>query len=118
MEQRLKPLSSGPMCEVKTAQERGDFQQQELRTSRLLNPRETSWLPSSMILTGSRRRTRDPRWRRVDLRQRGSLPGMQGIFLKRSARELEMVTAVKGGVHQGRKPSWSFTGKLSVPYGN
>ena len=29
-----------------------------------------------------------------------------------------MVTAVKGGVQQGRKPSWSFTGKLSVPYGN
>ena len=48
----------------------------------------------------------------------GSLPGMQGIFLKRSARELEMVTAVKGGVQQGRKPSWSFTGGLSVPYGN
>ena len=28
----------------------------------------------------------------------GSLPGMQGIFLKQSARELEMVTAIKGGV--------------------
>jgi hypothetical protein len=48
----------------------------------------------------------------------GTLPGMQGIFLKQSARELEMVTAVKGGVQQGRKPSWSFTDKLSVPYGN
>ena len=48
----------------------------------------------------------------------GSLPGMQGIFLKQSARELEMITAVKGGVQQGRKPSWSFTGGLSVPYGN
>ena len=48
----------------------------------------------------------------------GSLPGMQGIFMKQSARELEMATAVKGGVQQGRKPSWSFTGKLSVPYGN
>jgi hypothetical protein len=48
----------------------------------------------------------------------GSLPGMHGIFLKQSARELEMVTAVKGGVQQGRKPSWSFTGKLSLPYGN
>ncbi len=48
----------------------------------------------------------------------GSQPGMQGIFLKQSARELEMVTTVKGGVQQGRKPSWSLTGKLSVPYGN
>jgi hypothetical protein len=48
----------------------------------------------------------------------GSLPGMQGIFMKQSAQELEMATAVKGGVQQGRKPSWSFTGKLSVPYGN
>jgi hypothetical protein len=43
---------------------------------------------------------------------------MHGIFLKQSARELEMVTAVKGGVKQGRQPSWSFTGRLSVPYGN
>jgi hypothetical protein len=48
----------------------------------------------------------------------GSLPGMHGIFLKQSARELEMVTAVKGGVKQDPKPSWSFTGRLSVPYGN
>ena len=48
----------------------------------------------------------------------GSLPGMQGIFLKQSARELEMVTAIMGGVQQGCKPSWSFTGRLSVPYGN
>ena len=48
----------------------------------------------------------------------GSLPGMQGIFLKQSARELEMVTAINGGVQQGRKLSWSFTGGLSVPYGN
>ena len=32
----------------------------------------------------------------------GSLPGMHGMFLKRSARELEMVTAVKEGVQQGR----------------
>ncbi len=35
----------------------------------------------------------------------GSLPGMQGIFMKQSARELKMATAVKGGVQQGRKPS-------------
>jgi hypothetical protein len=48
----------------------------------------------------------------------GSLPGMQGIFMKQSARELEMATAVKGGVQQSRKSSWSFTGKLSVSYGN
>ncbi len=32
----------------------------------------------------------------------GSLPGMQGIFLKQSARELEMVTAVKGGVQRSQ----------------
>ena len=48
----------------------------------------------------------------------GSLPGIQDIFLKQSARELEIVTAVKEGVQQGRKPSWSFTGRLSVPYDN
>jgi hypothetical protein len=45
----------------------------------------------------------------------GSLPGMHGLFLKQSARELEMVTTVKGGVKQGRQPSWSFTGRLIVP---
>jgi hypothetical protein len=48
----------------------------------------------------------------------GSLPGMHGIFLTQAARDLEMATAVEGGVRQGSKPSWSFAGKLSVPYGN
>ena len=48
----------------------------------------------------------------------GSLPGMHGIFLKQAARDLEMATAMDGGVRQERMPSWSFTGRLSVPYGN
>jgi hypothetical protein len=48
----------------------------------------------------------------------GSLPGLHGICLTQEARELEMATAIKGGVRQGAKPSWSFTGRLSVPYGN
>ena len=48
----------------------------------------------------------------------GSLPGMHGIFLKQAARDLEMATAMEGGVRQERMPSWSFTGRLSVPYGN
>jgi len=38
------------------------------------------------------------------------LPGMQGIFLKQASRDLELTTAMKGGVKQGRKPSWNFTG--------
>ena len=42
---------------------------------------------------------------------------MHSVFLKQSARELEIITAVKGGVKQDRKPSWSFTGRFSVPYG-
>jgi len=57
-----KESEEGPMCEVETAQDRGDFQQKGLGTSRLLNPKEMSWLPSSIVLPGSRRRTRDPRW--------------------------------------------------------
>jgi hypothetical protein len=52
----------------------------------------------------------------VDLRQRAA-DHYQGCMVS-SARELEMVTAVKGGVKQDPKPSWSFTGRLSVPYGN
>ena len=43
------------------------------------------------------------------------LPGMQGIFLKQVPRDLESATAMKGGVKQDRKPSWSFTGRLSIP---
>jgi len=35
---------------------------------------------------------------------------MQGIFLKQASRGLELTTAMKGGVKQGRKPSWNFTG--------
>jgi hypothetical protein len=46
------------------------------------------------------------------------LPGMQGIFLKQVSRDLDLATAMKGGVKQDRKPSWSFTGRLSMPYGN
>ena len=48
----------------------------------------------------------------------GSLPGMHGIFLKQAARDLEMATAMEGGVRQERMPSWSLTGRLPVPYGN
>ena len=36
----------------------------------------------------------------------GSLRGMHGLFLKQSARELEMVTAVKGGVKQWQQ-AWT-----------
>jgi hypothetical protein len=68
--QRLKPLSAGPMCKVETAQERGDFQRQELRTSSLLIPRETSWLPSSMFL---------PRGAEFD--SRGILDGGEWTFI-------------------------------------
>jgi hypothetical protein len=42
---------------------------------------------------------------------------LHDIFLTQAARDLEMATAVKGGVRQGVKPSWSFTGRLSLPYG-
>jgi hypothetical protein len=40
----------------------------------------------------------------------GSLPGLHGIYLTQAARDLEMATAIIGGVRQGVKPSWSFTG--------
>jgi hypothetical protein len=48
----------------------------------------------------------------------GSLPELHGICLTQAARDLEMATVIEGGVRQGAKPSWSFTGRLSVPYGN
>jgi hypothetical protein len=46
------------------------------------------------------------------------LPGMQGIFLKLTSRDLEIDMTMRGGVKQGRKPSWNFTGRLSIIYGN
>jgi hypothetical protein len=46
------------------------------------------------------------------------LPGMQGIFLKQASRDLELATVMKGGVKQGCKPSWNFTGMLPMTYGN
>ena len=71
-----------------------DFQSR-LGTWRLLSPRKPSWLLSPMSLPGSRKRVK----------------GLQ-------RKELDMATAMEGGVRQERMPSWSFTGRLSVPYGN
>ena len=42
----------------------------------------------------------------------------QGIYLKQVSRDLELATAMKGGRKQDGKPGWSFTDRLSVPYGN
>jgi hypothetical protein len=38
--------------------------------------------------------------------------------LTQAARDLAMATAMIGGVKQAIKPSWGFTGRLSLPYGN
>ena len=46
------------------------------------------------------------------------LPGMHGIYLKQASRDLELATAMKGGRKQDGQPSWSFTDRLSMPYGN
>ena len=47
-----------------------------------------------------------------------SLPGSRKRVKGLQRKELDMATAMEGGVRQERMPSWSFTGRLSVPYGN
>ncbi len=82
------------MCEVETAQERGDFQQQGLRTEGDVMATQLDGLAREQEENeGSSMEESGP-----SSEGSGSQPGMQGIFLKQSARELEMVTAVKGGV--------------------
>ena len=46
------------------------------------------------------------------------VPQGPGVFPMQSKRASELAKAMQGGIHQGFKPSFSFTGKLAVAYSN
>ena len=86
--QRSKPLSVGPMCEVETAQERG----LPATGTRDLETAQSEGDVAATQLDGLAREQEENEGSSMEesgptSEGSGSLPGIQDIFLKQSARE-------------------------------